>query len=84
LTEAARKARDDGVTGAAARDRGRPRGDFDRADRASLACDLIVMGTQGRRGFDRLVVGSDAEQVARTSPLPVLLVPARRGVKAGA
>jgi nucleotide-binding universal stress UspA family protein len=38
-------------------------------------CGLIVMGTHGRRGFNRLVVGSDAEQVIRTSPVPVLLVP---------
>lgn len=38
------------------------------------ACDLIVMGTHGRRGWQRLALGSDAEQVARTSPVPVLLV----------
>jgi nucleotide-binding universal stress UspA family protein len=38
------------------------------------ACDLIVMGTHGRRGFNRIAMGSEAEQVARTSPVPVLLV----------
>ena len=37
-------------------------------------CDLIVIGTHGRRGFNRLVVGSDAEAVVRASPVPVLLV----------
>lgn len=37
-------------------------------------CDLIVMGTHGRRGFTHLMMGSDAERVARVSPLPVLLV----------
>lgn len=37
-------------------------------------CDLIVMGTHGRRGFSRLALGSAAEGVARTSPVPVLLV----------
>ncbi len=37
-------------------------------------CDLIVMGTHGRRGFNRIAMGSEAEQVARTSPVPVLLV----------
>ena len=37
-------------------------------------CDLIVMGTHGRRGFSRIAMGSEAEQVARTSPVPVLLV----------
>lgn len=36
--------------------------------------DLIVLGTHGRRGIDRALMGSDAEQVARTSPVPVLLV----------
>ncbi len=37
-------------------------------------CDLIVMGTHGRRGIGRMVMGSDAETVIRTSPVPVLLV----------
>jgi nucleotide-binding universal stress UspA family protein len=36
--------------------------------------DLIVIGTHGRRGVSRLVMGSDAEGVVRTSPVPVLLV----------
>jgi len=36
--------------------------------------EIIVIGTHGRRGVGRLVMGSDAEQVARTSPVPVLLV----------
>ena len=36
--------------------------------------NLIVMGTHGRRGVSRLVLGSDAEIVVRTSPVPVLLV----------
>ena len=39
--------------------------------------DLIVMGTHGRRGVQRVLLGSDAELVARFSPVPVLLVPAR-------
>lgn len=38
------------------------------------ACDLIVMGTHGRRGLQRLTLGSQAEAVARASPVPVLLV----------
>ena len=36
--------------------------------------DLIVMGTHGRRGVRRVVLGSDAEQVVRTATVPVLLV----------
>lgn len=36
--------------------------------------DIIVAGTHGRRGINRLVMGSDAEQTVRTSPVPVLLV----------
>jgi nucleotide-binding universal stress UspA family protein len=36
--------------------------------------ELIVLGTHGRRGLRRLVLGSDAEQVVRTSNVPVLLV----------
>ena len=42
-------------------------------------CDLIVIGTHGRRGVSRAMLGSDAENVARSSPVPVLLVrqPAR-------
>jgi nucleotide-binding universal stress UspA family protein len=37
-------------------------------------CDLIVMGTHGRRGLRRLTLGSDAELVVRHSPVPVLLL----------
>lgn len=36
--------------------------------------DLIVLGTHGRRGVKRLVLGSDAEQISRMAPVPVLLV----------
>ena len=36
--------------------------------------DLIIMGTHGRRGLGRLVMGSDAESVLRESPVPLLLV----------
>lgn len=40
----------------------------------TAACDLIVMGTHGRRGFSRLALGSDADLVVRGSPVPVMLV----------
>lgn len=36
--------------------------------------DLVVLGTHGRRGVGRMLLGSDAEQVLRTAPVPVLLV----------
>ena len=36
--------------------------------------DLIIMGTHGLRGISRLVMGSDAENVLRTSNVPILLV----------
>jgi len=36
--------------------------------------DVIVLGTHGRRGLSRVVMGSDAEMVLREAPVPVLLV----------
>jgi nucleotide-binding universal stress UspA family protein len=39
-----------------------------------LNADLIVMGTHGRRGISRALLGSVAEMIVRTSPIPVLTV----------
>ncbi|MEO8629037.1 MAG: universal stress protein [Betaproteobacteria bacterium] len=36
--------------------------------------DLVVMGTHGRRGFRRLIMGSDAQTVVQSTPVPVLLI----------
>ena len=36
--------------------------------------DLIVIGTRGKRGFERLLLGSVAEQVVRSAPCKVLVV----------
>lgn len=41
---------------------------------AALGADLIVLGTHGRTGWERLVVGSVTESVVKASPLPVLAV----------
>lgn len=38
--------------------------------------DLIVIGTHGRGGLSRLLMGSTAEAVVRHAPCPVLVVPA--------
>ena len=37
-------------------------------------CDLVVMGTHGRGGIDRLLLGSVTERVVRHAPVPVLTV----------
>lgn len=42
-------------------------------------CDLVVMGTHGRSGVDRLLLGSVAERVVRSSPVPVLTVRVSEG-----
>lgn len=42
---------------------------------AEWPADLIVMGTHGRGGFERLVLGSVAEKVLRKAPCAVLAVP---------
>ena len=38
------------------------------------ACDLIVMATHGRRGVDRMILGSQTNQVVVQSQVPVLVV----------
>ncbi|VTU36341.1 Putative universal stress protein [Variovorax sp. PBS-H4] len=41
---------------------------------AKWPADLIVLGTHGRRGAGRVIMGSSAEHILRTAPVPVLLV----------
>lgn len=42
---------------------------------AAMPADLLVMGTHGRSGFERLILGSITEKVLRTAACPVLTVP---------
>ncbi|WP_254769418.1 universal stress protein [Salinilacihabitans rarus] len=44
------------------------------SEAAAVSCDLVVMGTHGRGGIDRLLLGSVAERVVRSAPVPVLTV----------
>jgi nucleotide-binding universal stress UspA family protein len=58
--------------------------DFDVADAilqraATMPADLIVLGTHGRSGFQRFMLGSVAEKVLRRAACPVLTVPPRAG-----
>jgi nucleotide-binding universal stress UspA family protein len=47
-------------------------GILDTAD--SLGCDLIVMGSHGRHGIDRLLLGSTTQRVLGRAKVPVLVV----------
>jgi len=39
-----------------------------------LSADLVIMGTHGRRGIARALIGSVAEAIVRASTIPVLTV----------
>ena len=49
------------------------------AEASRWGADLIELGTHGRRGARRLVMGSDAEEIVRTAAMPVLLVRSEAG-----
>lgn len=49
-------------------------GEVVAAEAAQWEADLIVVGTHGRRGIERMLVGSGAEQVIRLAPVPVLVI----------
>ena len=52
---------------------GRPAATIDTYAR-EIGADLVAMGTRGRHGENRFLVGSVAERVVRTCPVPVLTV----------
>ncbi|HVC34500.1 MAG TPA: universal stress protein [Chloroflexota bacterium] len=76
LSDAAGLARQEGVAAETALRRadGRRVSDEIVAEAKDWPADLIVLGTHGRGGIGRLVLGSVAEGVARAAPVPVLLV----------
>jgi nucleotide-binding universal stress UspA family protein len=81
IGEAAALAAKSGVRAetAVVKSRGRLVSDVIVAGARKWRADLIVMGTHGRRGFNRLLMGSDAERVLAEAPVPVLLVRRERG-----
>lgn len=36
--------------------------------------DLLIMGTHGRKGLDKVIFGSVAEKLSKTTPVPIMLV----------
>ncbi|HET7341985.1 MAG TPA: universal stress protein [Methylomirabilota bacterium] len=51
---------------------------------AEKGADLLVIGTHGRTGLTRLVIGSVAERVLRLAPCPVLIVKPRAAAASAA
>ena len=71
-----RRAKKAGVRAAAAMVTGDPSAQIVRTARSTRA-DLIVIGTHGRRGVSKFLLGSVAERVIATAPCPVLTVRAK-------
>jgi nucleotide-binding universal stress UspA family protein len=76
LAKAEAAARDAGVDakGVLVESKGGSIADAILAQSRKLRVDIIVLGTHGRRGLGRVLMGSDAEAVLRDSRVPVLLV----------
>lgn len=48
------------------------------------AADIIVMGTHGRRGLDKILMGSVAQKVLRNSDIPMFIIPSKENEEKGA
>lgn len=46
--------------------------------------DVIVMGTHGRRGLDKILMGSVAQKVLRNSNIPMFIIPSKENETKGA
>jgi len=73
VEETADRVTDRGIETATAVEEGRPYATIlDYADAEEI--DVIVMGTHGRRGLDRFLLGSVTEKVVRAADVPVVTV----------
>jgi nucleotide-binding universal stress UspA family protein len=73
LEQSVRHASDASIVARARIEHGNPHQEIVRTANEEAA-DLIVLGTHGRRGFQRFLLGSVAERVVRSASMPVLTV----------
>jgi len=66
-----------------AESRGRTIADAILAEARKVKADVIVIGTHGRRGISRILMGSDAEGVVREARVPVILIRRPEGDRSG-
>lgn len=57
-------------------------GDIVAREAVEFKADLIVLGSHGRRGIGRLLLGSGAEQIIRCAPVSVLVIRSAEGADA--
>ncbi|WP_374664104.1 universal stress protein [Acinetobacter sp.] len=74
LAEALETAKAEGVTADTQVIKGQVSAEGIAAAAAELKADLIVMGSHGRKGFQKMLLGSFAQDVLRNTELPVLIV----------
>ncbi len=63
---------------------GRRLGEVVADEARAFEADLVVVGTHGRRGISRALLGSGAEQVIRMAPVPVLVIRTPEAAEASA